>query len=64
MFSQTDGLHHGANVYHNLVSVLDDIKNQHLVDAIVFTGDITQDHSEKSYQLFVQAVEKQSGLVY
>ncbi|MBA6337265.1 metallophosphoesterase [Colwellia sp. BRX8-7] len=56
LFSQTDGLHHGANVYHNLVSVLDDIKNQHLVDAIVFTGDITQDHSEKSYQLFVQAV--------
>ena len=61
MFSQIDGLHYGANVYQNLVAVLDEIKIQHQVNAIVFTGDLTQDHSEASYQLFVQAVA-QSGI--
>lgn len=56
LFSQTDGLHYGANVYQNLVSVLQEIKNKPDVQVIVFTGDITQDHSEASYQLFVEAV--------
>jgi Icc protein len=56
LFSQMDGLHYGANVYQNLVSVLQEIKNQPDVQIIVFTGDITQDHTEKSYQLFVKAV--------
>jgi len=56
LFSQTDGLHYGANVYQNLVSVLQEIKNEADVEVIVFTGDITQDHSEASYQLFVEAV--------
>jgi len=56
LFSQTDVMHYGANVYQNLVDVLDTIKTQYSVQAIFFTGDITQDHSEKSYQRFVQAV--------
>lgn len=56
LFSQMDGLHYGANVYQNLVAVLQEIKNQPDIQIIVFTGDITQDHTEKSYQLFVQAV--------
>ncbi len=56
LFSQADGFHYGANVYQNLVAVLDDIKNQHCVHAVCFTGDVTQDHSEDSYQLFVKAV--------
>jgi len=56
LFSETDGLHYGANVYQNLVSVLKEIKEQHTIQAIAFTGDITQDHSEASYQLFVEAV--------
>ena len=56
LFSRMDGLHYGANVYQNLVSVLQDIQNQPDIKIIVFTGDITQDHTEKSYQLFVQAV--------
>jgi Icc protein len=56
LFSQTDGMHYGANVYQNLVDVLRIINTQHLVQAIVFTGDITQDHSEESYQRFTQAV--------
>jgi Icc protein len=61
LFSQTEGLHYGANVYQNLIAVLLAVKNQHSVQAIVFTGDITQDHSEESYQRFVQAVLK-SGI--
>ncbi|MFB0979481.1 MAG: metallophosphoesterase [Alteromonadaceae bacterium] len=56
LFSQTDGLHYGANVYQNLVAVLREIKSQTDIQVIVFTGDITQDHSEASYQLFVEAV--------
>jgi Icc protein len=58
LFCQTDALHYGANVYQNLISVLQEIKNQSDVQVIVFTGDITQDHSEASYQLFVEAVHK------
>lgn len=56
LFSQTDGLHYGANVYKNLVAVLQEINTKHSVNAIAFTGDITQDHTEASYQLFTQAV--------
>jgi len=56
LFSQTDGMHYGANVYQNLVNVLQIIKTKFKVQSIVFTGDITQDHSEISYQRFVQAV--------
>ena len=55
LFAEPDGLHHQANVYQNLKKVLVAIKQQPLVDAIVFTGDLTQDHSAESYQLFVQA---------
>ncbi|NQZ24044.1 MAG: metallophosphoesterase [Colwellia sp.] len=58
LFSKKDGLHYGANVYQNLVSVLQTIKTQFQVQVIVFTGDITQDHSEVSYQRFVQAVSE------
>jgi len=56
LFSQTNGMHYGANVYQNLVNVLQMIKTQYQVQAIIFTGDITQDHSEISYQRFTQAV--------
>jgi len=56
LFSRTDAMHYGANVYQNLVNVLQTIKTQHQVQAIIFTGDITQDHSEVSYQRFAQAV--------
>jgi Icc protein len=61
LFSQTSGMHYGANVYQNLVAVLNDIKKQQSVQAVIFTGDITQDHSDASYQLFVQAVTE-SGI--
>jgi Icc protein len=61
LFSQRNGIHHGANVYQNLRAVLHALKNQQALRAIIFTGDITQDHSEESYQLFVEAVLK-SGI--
>lgn len=56
LFSQSNGLHYGANVYQNLLAALSEINSQHTVQALVFTGDITQDHSEASYQLFTDAV--------
>lgn len=55
LFAQSNGLHYGVNVYQNLLAVLDDIKRQ-AVDVLIFTGDLSQDHSEASYQLFVKAV--------
>lgn len=62
LFGDTNGLHHGSNVYQNLVAVLKRIKQLPQVDILVFTGDLTQDHSEESYQLFVQAFNE-SGIV-
>ncbi|SET87110.1 metallophosphoesterase [Thalassotalea agarivorans] len=56
LFAEKDGLHFGASVYNNLVEVLEYSK-QFSLDAIVFTGDLTQDHSEASYQRFVDAFQ-------
>lgn len=58
LFADKQGKHIGANVWQNLNRVLADIAQQKHVDCIVFTGDLTQDHSELSYQHFVQAVEQ------
>ena len=57
LFADRTGLHHQANVYQNLTNVLLAIKNQPSIDAIIFTGDLTQDHTLGSYQLFVSAFE-------
>mgnify|MGYP003859952119 CR=1 FL=1 len=56
LFSEPSSLHCGANVYQNLIVILSDIKNNIDINLIIFTGDLTQDHSEKSYQLFRQAI--------
>lgn len=56
LFADKNACHHGANVYQHLVAVLRDIKNNPDVDMIVFTGDLTQDHTSASYQNFVDAV--------
>lgn len=61
LFSDTAALHLGVNVYQNLKCVLNALANQPMLDAIVFTGDLTQDHSEGSYQRFAELV-KESGL--
>lgn len=58
LFADKLGLHHQTNVYQNLISILIKIKQLPHVDVIVFTGDLTQDHSKASYQLFVQAFKE------
>ena len=58
LFSDKQAKHLGANVWQNLNRVLTDIAQRKNVDSIVFTGDLTQDHSEDSYLHFVNAVEQ------
>lgn len=61
LFAQTSGKHCGVNVYKNLVAVLQEISENSDIDYVIATGDITQDHSEQSYQLFVDALNN-SGI--
>jgi Icc protein len=56
LFSEKNGLHHEVNVLENFKSVLASISSNPTIDYVVFTGDLTQDHSERSYQQFVEAV--------
>ncbi len=56
LFADQGGLHHGANVYQNLSRVFKELASLPGLQAIFFTGDLTQDHSEQSYQLFVDAL--------
>jgi len=58
LFSDKNSLHCGANVYNNLVSVLQHINQVEMPDAIIFTGDLTQDHTRGSYQQFVNAFQQ------
>jgi len=58
LFADKQAKHFGANVWQNLIRVLTDIAKQNKVDCVVFTGDLTQDHSELSYQHFANAVEQ------
>jgi len=58
LFSDKQAKHLGANVWQNLNRVLTDIAKRKNIDSIVFTGDLTQDHSESSYQHFVHAVQQ------
>lgn len=57
LFSDIKSLHHNANVYQNLTLVLAALAKDKTLNVIVFTGDLSQDHSEQSYQHFVSAVE-------
>ncbi len=58
LFARKDTLHCGVNVYDNLKKVLADISLNAELDYLIFTGDLTQDHSEKSYQNFAAAVQQ------
>jgi Icc protein len=58
LFADKQATHFGANVWQNLTKVLADISQRKNIDCVVFTGDLTQDHSELSYQHFVQAIEQ------
>jgi Icc protein len=57
LFADKQAKHLGANVWHNLNWVLADIAQRTTIDCVVFTGDLTQDHSACSYQHFVSAIE-------
>ncbi len=58
LFSDKEAKHFGAKVWKNLLLVLADLAKRDNIDCIVFTGDLTQDHSELSYQHFANAVKK------
>lgn len=58
LFSSFDGMHHGHNVFVNLKKVLLSICHNPKIDYVVFTGDLTQDHSEQSYQNFAGLVRE------
>ena len=58
LFTDKAGLHYGANVYQHLLSVLKHIVSQPEIELAIFTGDLSQDHSADSYQLFVEAVKE------
>ncbi len=58
LFADKQAQHLGANVWQNLNRVLTDISQRQNVDGIVFTGDLTQDHTEDSYHHFVHAIEQ------
>ena len=58
LFSSLNGLHHGYNVLKNLKDVLFSIRHRCEIEAIIFTGDLTQDNTEQSYQNFVDCVSE------
>lgn len=58
LFSDKKAKHLGANVWQNLNRVLIDIAKRNNIHCAVFTGDLTQDHTELSYQHFVEAVQQ------
>lgn len=63
LFANQQDLHHGHNVFENLTKVLFSISQKPNIEFIVFTGDLTQDHSEQSYQNFVTAVEASAIII-
>ena len=58
LFADKQRDHFGANVYQNLDKTLADISKQRDLDAIIFTGDLSQDHTQESYHLFAELVAK------
>lgn len=60
LFSDPNALHYGANVYQHLSRVLTHLKNITEPDVIIFTGDLTQDHTDKSYENFVKLFIKKN----
>lgn len=58
LFADKHALHCGANVYQNLIDVFNHITSVEQPDVIIFTGDLTQDHTDDSYQQFVDIVKQ------
>mgnify|MGYP000032081449 CR=1 FL=1 len=57
LFADKSALHCGVNVYDNLKRVLVELSHNRSLDYLVFTGDLSQDHSEASYRHFADLVE-------
>lgn len=55
LFAQSGQLHCGVDVLANLKAVLNSLAKDDSIDYVVFTGDLTQDHTEASYQQFANA---------
>ena len=58
LFADKKKSHHGVNVYQSLSKVLEKLRAESALDFIIFTGDLTQDHTDSSYINFVELVEK------
>lgn len=58
LYADKQAIHYGHNVYQNLLAVLNDIETNGDIQFAVFTGDLSQDHSDDSYRNFVAAVEE------
>jgi len=56
LYADQQAIHYGYDVYANLREVLSVIKKNKAIEFIIFTGDLSQDHSEQSYLNFVAAV--------
>ncbi|MBQ4832837.1 metallophosphoesterase [Pseudoalteromonas sp. MMG010] len=57
LFADTQGEYFGVNTAHYLEQTVADIATKN-VDLVIFGGDLTQDHSMQSYQLFYDIVDK------
>jgi len=60
LYADKQAIHYDYDVFANLCEVLSVIKKNKIVEFIIFTGDLTQDHSEQSYLNFVNAVNSLS----
>ncbi|WP_371186682.1 metallophosphoesterase [Thalassotalea maritima] len=56
LYGDIDSLHFGANVYRNLETVFSYLARMAELKLVVFTGDLSQDHSIASYQRFNELV--------
>lgn len=59
LFAQRDGEYFGVNTAEHFLACLSDIAIKNL-DAVIFGGDLTQDHSTQSYALFAQLIAESS----
>ncbi|WP_169303020.1 metallophosphoesterase [Thalassotalea mangrovi] len=61
LYADKSALHFGQPVYANLVRTLGDMREMKDLQFAVFTGDLSQDHSDQSYRNFNEAISE-SGI--
>jgi len=57
LFAQSDGEYFGVNTAEHFAACLSHMAKKNL-DCVIFGGDLTQDHSQESYNLFAQLIEQ------